>query len=337
MKHTSVLRRDVSVGNILIHKKGGLLCDWDLSSSVEPTGTAPRQSRRTVCATTIYSGITLTDVQGTWAFMSHKLTRNPKSNHGIDNDLESFIYVLPWLVMRFMKNSLHSSMPTLVYQFTQLFNHWTLDQGSRIMTASCKLMLLVVGQIDASKLRVEDHDVVANLLCDLALVFRDRYSGSRSSSYLRNPVRHDQLAVLFRNALSDPTPWKTTTKAWKAHDYLPKELLTSYQEDESLPPKGSTSRSEVYWGISSEQSVKWPRDDNGADPNPAPTKAAMSSLPAGEAQASKTLVNEGSGEMIPAVGEPAKKLSAHKSLAVEKHADQTSPAWAAGQDASGNT
>jgi len=49
--NAGILHRDVSVGNIIISDRGGLLIDWDLSREVDRLLQVPRQPFRTVSLT----------------------------------------------------------------------------------------------------------------------------------------------------------------------------------------------------------------------------------------------------------------------------------------------
>ncbi|KAF8498044.1 hypothetical protein F5888DRAFT_1567446, partial [Russula emetica] len=91
----------ISPGNILIacndeldhndpHEskiQGGLLINWDLSKVIdrddEHSGSTARQQTRT----------------GTWQFMAAELIECPKIRHTFIHDLESFFWVLMWIVV----------------------------------------------------------------------------------------------------------------------------------------------------------------------------------------------------------------------------------------------
>ncbi|KZT19166.1 hypothetical protein NEOLEDRAFT_1246004 [Neolentinus lepideus HHB14362 ss-1] len=94
----NILHRDVSAGNILIVRKTlpdgkietkGLLNDWDLSKETSNGNEEARQIDRT----------------GTWQFMSARLLDNPLKPHQLQDDLESFLHVLIYEGIRFLKHN----------------------------------------------------------------------------------------------------------------------------------------------------------------------------------------------------------------------------------------
>ncbi|KAI0689807.1 hypothetical protein C8T65DRAFT_700155 [Cerioporus squamosus] len=105
-----ILHRDVSVGNILIYdqpgnKKSpilGLLSDWDLAKTKEQLqGPATQRTR-----------------SGTWQFMSALLQQYPDWPHGLSEDLESFMHVLNWCILKFFPHDLTNESEPL-----QLVHH----------------------------------------------------------------------------------------------------------------------------------------------------------------------------------------------------------------------
>ncbi|KAH9000869.1 hypothetical protein EDB86DRAFT_3242278 [Lactarius hatsudake] len=86
-ERVQILHRDVSAGNILITENGsGILIDWDLSKKVVKGGSGKqRQHSRT----------------GTWQFMSiARLQDSSTRPHEVSDDLESFFWVLLYLVVK---------------------------------------------------------------------------------------------------------------------------------------------------------------------------------------------------------------------------------------------
>ncbi|PBK76458.1 hypothetical protein ARMSODRAFT_1078588 [Armillaria solidipes] len=96
-----ILHRDISGGNILIvydtkapNDKDdgggrGLLNDWDMALREDQLAQAARQAERT----------------GTWQFMSIGLLRDRKKQHLPQDDFESFIYVMLYHGLRYLRHS----------------------------------------------------------------------------------------------------------------------------------------------------------------------------------------------------------------------------------------
>ncbi|KAG2363798.1 hypothetical protein BDR07DRAFT_1281251, partial [Suillus spraguei] len=80
-ENAKILHRDLSVGNIVIYRGKGFLIDWDLAKLLIIQG--PRQTTRT----------------GTWQFMSAHLVKNIDAVHGVEDDLESSLYVVLWTAL----------------------------------------------------------------------------------------------------------------------------------------------------------------------------------------------------------------------------------------------
>ncbi|KAF8555778.1 hypothetical protein OG21DRAFT_810170 [Imleria badia] len=83
-----ILHRDISAGNIILTDDGsGLLIDWELAKLMKEVG-----SRRP-------------DRTGTWQFMSANLLQHPGKMHTFSDDLESFLHVLGWMMLRYVPAS----------------------------------------------------------------------------------------------------------------------------------------------------------------------------------------------------------------------------------------
>ncbi|KAI0066536.1 hypothetical protein BV25DRAFT_1912597 [Artomyces pyxidatus] len=99
-----VLHRDVSAGNILLHVESGrgLLIDWDLSKIMNPDVLeTPRQAWRTA--------------SGTWQFISALRLQNPDKVHEISDDMESFVHVLTYHLLRY-RQSTFNALGEIVYE-----------------------------------------------------------------------------------------------------------------------------------------------------------------------------------------------------------------------------
>lgn len=103
-EQAKVLHRDISAGNILIDKDGkGVLIDWDLCVWLENKEEVERVGQKIVRALLVsLKHITHICTQGTWRFISAELLqgRRPRP-HLLRDDLESFVHVLYYLVLRY--------------------------------------------------------------------------------------------------------------------------------------------------------------------------------------------------------------------------------------------
>ncbi|EIW76703.1 hypothetical protein CONPUDRAFT_130045 [Coniophora puteana RWD-64-598 SS2] len=90
VKKARILHRDISVGNIIIDKAtgDGYLIDWEMAKSIDDE--APRTHERT----------------GTLQFRSVLLLRRGKALHKVVDDIESFVQVLLWITLRYVKSKL---------------------------------------------------------------------------------------------------------------------------------------------------------------------------------------------------------------------------------------
>ncbi|KIK67589.1 hypothetical protein GYMLUDRAFT_36329 [Collybiopsis luxurians FD-317 M1] len=194
----SRLHRDISVGNIIITDDGrGMLIDWELSKHLELK--EPRSCERT----------------GTWQFKSIHLleatTENPVE-HSVGDDVESFFWVLAWVVGR---NAPSSMTDTHRAYFLRTFDE-TLDAGY------AKQMILLGGRKAVKDLKI-DTIQVSDLLTELWLKFGGRYesdsfvstkrrSKEEAHDWLQQLETHDWTIGELGAALAD-TDWRNLRDA----------------------------------------------------------------------------------------------------------------------------
>ncbi|TBU25823.1 hypothetical protein BD311DRAFT_668806 [Dichomitus squalens] len=93
-----ILHGDVSAGNILIYDSAdgpvGLLADWDLAKTQEALEKYP---------------VTQQGRSGTWPFMSACSQQFPDRPHTLADDLESFVHVLNWCLLKYIPNDRYTS------------------------------------------------------------------------------------------------------------------------------------------------------------------------------------------------------------------------------------
>lgn len=87
----------------MITKRGGILIDWDLSKDINVDGQRlPRRNVRTVGGLhdAVFPTPEISFCQGTWQFMAGDLVKNPAERQTAVHDVESFFWVLMWIIVR---------------------------------------------------------------------------------------------------------------------------------------------------------------------------------------------------------------------------------------------
>ncbi|KAK0201474.1 hypothetical protein DFS33DRAFT_989233 [Desarmillaria ectypa] len=96
-----LLHRDISGGNILILPNGdGMLNDWDLAIHMDECQTDRRQLVRT----------------GTWRYTSTRLLNCPSQTNELQDDLESFIHVVMYHSLRYVRHNKVDRLPGMLYE-----------------------------------------------------------------------------------------------------------------------------------------------------------------------------------------------------------------------------
>ncbi|ESK91071.1 hypothetical protein Moror_1166, partial [Moniliophthora roreri MCA 2997] len=154
-----ILHGDVSVQNIRIQDDGkaGFLVDWDLSQSItRPTRT------------------------GSWQFMSARLTVGESSVISRTDDLESFLHVLRWVVLKHGPHNLRlaavARLLHLRYEEVEVWGDSTISRGwgKKLGMRACTT--------------AEEMELKAGCLKDLIGDFAELMS----ATYEKPPSRHDR-------------------------------------------------------------------------------------------------------------------------------------------------
>ncbi|KAF8056974.1 hypothetical protein FPV67DRAFT_633928 [Lyophyllum atratum] len=96
--NNKIIHRDISANNILIDADGnGVLNDWDLAKPESELEQARRHGRT-----------------GTWEFMSCNLLSERRKIHTIQDDMESFVYVVLYYALRYFRHSEPDSTAALI-------------------------------------------------------------------------------------------------------------------------------------------------------------------------------------------------------------------------------
>ncbi|PPQ89807.1 hypothetical protein CVT25_007412 [Psilocybe cyanescens] len=101
-----ILHRDISAGNVLLKVGGGgILNDWDLARYVERDDKDRHHPAFR---------------SGTWQFMSIGLLANPAKVHHVQDDMESFFWLVLYHMLRYMK---HDKITELEIIMEAVFDH----------------------------------------------------------------------------------------------------------------------------------------------------------------------------------------------------------------------
>ncbi|KAG1826420.1 hypothetical protein EV424DRAFT_1537521 [Suillus variegatus] len=130
-----MLHWDLSVGNIVIHEGIGILIDWDLAKLITIPG--PRQKNHT----------------GTWQFIPI---------HRVEDDLESSLYVLLWMALKYTRTYMDIVDRTLL--LTQVFNRGSSKEGWLMMRTNLPDDVFV------------GRKSLDNLVIELCVFFLHRYT-----------------------------------------------------------------------------------------------------------------------------------------------------------------
>ncbi|PIL36451.1 hypothetical protein GSI_00140 [Ganoderma sinense ZZ0214-1] len=168
-----VLHRDISFNNILIHEvvedkktvRKGILSDWDLSKyKKDVSGTEPRQPDRT----------------GTWYFRSAVLGRYPRKPYEVSDDIESFIHVYHYSVLRFHRTNKTESLQdhiSLIYERAVVRAEDGAHLGS---TSKFDHMCMAT-----SFIKPEDNRSLQLVLNQLAKIYSQHYATIDEQEYKR--------------------------------------------------------------------------------------------------------------------------------------------------------
>ncbi|KAI0672120.1 hypothetical protein C8Q78DRAFT_727750 [Trametes maxima] len=172
-----LLHRDVSVGNILIYDQpeGGfrpLLADWDLAKTKDRLlEQKPTQNSRS----------------GTWQFMSAILQCYPQKPYHLSDDLESFLHVLSWCALRYLKHGLSGRENTgvLASRFYDLFDKEVQEgSGADLWQAHTRFSVIMYGMAPVPRPLGTRTNAFAMLLQDLVDLCRQHYKSKEIEQYL---------------------------------------------------------------------------------------------------------------------------------------------------------
>jgi hypothetical protein len=207
-----MLHQDINLGGILIGQNGkALLIDWELSKHEAAENKPSGRKWRTVRIDMILSNDSNTNhkstLQGTWKFMSIALLVSNRKVHEVRDDLESFLWLLYYMLLRFTESNL--SCMNLKDEMAQIFDAYVLqDDGQQATGGRGKRSEIT--EIADSKRTFDVAPCLQSLLEEYAGLFTSIYIFNEKSTESLNKhmaaldrlKKHDSVVELFKTALS---------------------------------------------------------------------------------------------------------------------------------------
>ncbi|KAJ8475424.1 hypothetical protein ONZ45_g15614 [Pleurotus djamor] len=229
-----ILHRDVSAGNILIIDGGrGMLSDWDLAKEVSKLGDVGRTHDRT----------------GTWAFMSVQLSKQPSKVHTVQDDIESFFWVVVYHAIRY---SLHdqADVSTLI---RKLFDECFMD-GPQATGGTQKSMLINESNLDGRRLNFECVPLTS-------FVFKFRtHLEDLAREHTRKLREEEAKAISERERKNSSKPPKNVSGRSLRNDAGPSESSSS--STNVIDKKAHSTVSKLFKDA---LASTWPKSDKAVD------------------------------------------------------------------------
>ena len=154
-----------------------MLIDWDLSKEIESGDETPRQHSRTVrFSCSRYTSKSLANgiwVKGTWQFISISRLRDPSTRpHQVSDDLESFFWVLLYLVVKCRNITGEDLSENMKDVFDQ---HTDMDRNGNVTGGKGKLFCLRDGELNSSVVYDLVKTPCGDIIEDLRTLFHDYY------------------------------------------------------------------------------------------------------------------------------------------------------------------
>ncbi|KAF9553280.1 hypothetical protein CPC08DRAFT_645858 [Agrocybe pediades] len=201
-----IMHCDISLSNILTDANGhGYLNDWDMAKSA-----FSRSNKYHL---------------GTWEFMSAKLLQEPKKVNDINDDIESFVYVVTYTALRYTKHNRLEALPKLLHTIFE--SRETFDGADFGGDGKVAMVELLRGwEVSDNKPLQKWLENAISAAVEWTLhdpIALDDISNSRrrSSTRIRDKDKpkprltdHEYLLALFEEALSE----EKNGSAWPADD-----------------------------------------------------------------------------------------------------------------------
>ncbi|RDB30048.1 hypothetical protein Hypma_013882 [Hypsizygus marmoreus] len=256
--HTAnILHRDISCGNILIVRTGGLLIDWDMAKRVpaakpQMADDPNKPANSNATDVDVKTSPRQIERSGTWQFISVRLLVPLTSDvppHALADDMESLLHVLNWVAMRYMPHNLTPGV--LSDDLQNIFDHYSIV-GKEVRGGAGKRNFLLGRDISTIGLR---NPVLVQLLSDLAVTFAVQYE-ARLGEDASKILRQIEAGELCAAALSESE----------------QELFMMAK----MCRRRQRQREDSAWILGLFQraleDARWPKDDDGSAENKLPPK-----------------------------------------------------------------
>ncbi|KAI0692480.1 hypothetical protein C8T65DRAFT_745139 [Cerioporus squamosus] len=219
-----VLHRDVSVGNVLIVDEAedgsflGFIHDFDYSATTDVAPGDEPVACRDAGVVLIYKNDERKERTGTYYFMAMEILDGPVV-HGVHHDLESFYWVLVWIILR---HTAHN------FPVTQAQDVFVYGKDAHSLGMKSVWVNSQVGRFD-----IPGNQPLVKLLRDMGDLVIKNYG----SKFMKpEHMTHDAVIQLFDEALASP--------GWPEIDFVPCKWLDKSQasipgviHDPSTKPK----------------------------------------------------------------------------------------------------
>ncbi|VDC07240.1 unnamed protein product [Peniophora sp. CBMAI 1063] len=294
-----MLHRDISPGNILIKRNGdGMLIDWDLSLYIDSRKDAASRGPRMLWRT------------GTWAFASVMLLSRPfERAHSLSDDLESFFWVLLFLVLRYryspvQRTSMQSDVDFQSYML-ELFESKTIGSDGITLGGRQKrnfLADLYDEPSDADIMLMKDalNKFIPRPLSGLIITLRKELNNLYEALHAYRKAMN-RAAIAAKLAAADADEETDDDDG----ETLPRPARLQPTPSSSLPPVSAPARPTLFDAhqfilarFDEALSAKWPRrglSDSSVDRIPSmylPVQQKLSSAPRKDAPAPVTLSDD---------------------------------------------
>ncbi|KAF8066957.1 hypothetical protein FPV67DRAFT_1670421 [Lyophyllum atratum] len=207
----SIIHRDISAYNILITDDGeGILNDWDLAKyekdMIEDSSRQPERA-------------------GTWQFMSCLLLKDKNKRHTIQDDIESFVYIVLYHSMRYLPHN-KSAPEVLLYIVKLIFDQHSFVKGVRIGGGMKRALFQLKGDFDDfSGFELDNHPPLNGWIKE-AFDFVEQWLAATVKKTPDEDLKglslytHQPMADLFARCLSQP--------GWPSNDAAVDQLPRSH-------------------------------------------------------------------------------------------------------------